>query len=165
MAWWVPWWLTWHLCFYICEKCEMSRLNMHTRTVESRAVFCLSRIRKKNNHRIHPTSTGGASHPRGTWSTGALCSLGHELEKMGNNGIMGSGTKKWEIMGSKVHWKHCIVTIISCFFFYRRSPLFSLSLLQVDHLLAEFNLVFKDDHLQWLKMISIFQMVDTLLTW
>ena len=121
---------------------------------------------KKNNHRIHPTSTGGASHPRGTWSAGALCSLGHELEKMGNNGIVGSGTKKWEIMRSKVHWKHCIVTIISCFvFFYRRSPLFSLSLLQVDHLLAEFNLVFKDDHLQWLKMISIFQMVDTLLTW
>ena len=30
---------------------------------------------------------------------------------------MGSGTKKWEIMGSKVHWKHCVVTIISCYFF------------------------------------------------
>ena len=59
---------------------------------------------------------------------------------------------------------HCDNNFMFCFF-YRRSPLFSLSLLQVDHLLAEFNLVFKDDHLQWLKMISIFQMVDTLLTW
>ena len=30
---------------YICEKCEMSQLYTHTRTVESRAVVCLSRIR------------------------------------------------------------------------------------------------------------------------
>ena len=36
----------WYLCPYICEKCEMSRLwHTHTRTVESRAVFCLSKIR------------------------------------------------------------------------------------------------------------------------
>ena len=46
-----PWWLTWHLCLYICEKCEMSRLwrtdtRTDGRTVESRAVFSLSWIRK-----------------------------------------------------------------------------------------------------------------------
>ena len=45
-VWWFPWWLTWHLCLHICEKCEMSRLwRTNTRTAESRAVFCLSRIR------------------------------------------------------------------------------------------------------------------------
>ena len=46
-----PWWLTWYLCLYICEKCEMSRMwrtdgRTNARTVESRAVFSLSWIRK-----------------------------------------------------------------------------------------------------------------------
>ena len=79
----------------------------------------------------------GRSLLSGSWTgkNGKSWDYGIGDEKMGNYGIK-----------SALKTLHCDNNFM--FFFYRRSPLFSLSLLQVDHLLAELNLVFKDGSLQ-----------------